>query len=47
MPARKNFLEFRQLSSDAVATIIDRANVLASAWADRRVAVCRAAAPLL
>ncbi|MGI0525524.1 ornithine carbamoyltransferase [Rhizobium giardinii] len=34
---KKSFLEFHQLSADVVMTIIDRANVLASAWADRRM----------
>ncbi|WP_132568100.1 ornithine carbamoyltransferase [Rhizobium sullae] len=34
---KKNFLEFHQLSPDVVESIIDRANLLASAWDDRRM----------
>ena len=35
--ADKGFLEFHQLSSDTVLTIIDRAKALATAWAERRM----------
>ena len=35
--ASRSFIEFHQLSSDAALTIIDRAGVLARAWAERRV----------
>ncbi|MGV2184329.1 ornithine carbamoyltransferase [Rhizobium rhizogenes] len=39
MPGRtgKSFLEFHDLPSDIILSLLDRANVLAGAWADRRM----------
>lgn len=39
MPGRigKSFLEFHDLPSDIILSLLDRANLLAGAWADRRM----------
>jgi ornithine carbamoyltransferase len=37
MPVSRDFLEFHQLAAESVTTILTRAGVLATAWAERRM----------